>query len=70
MKTIGAYMFFFGIGSIILNFLEREFVVLSWIDNWGITVGWSIRIGLAVAGAALWLYGRSKESAEASATTG
>jgi hypothetical protein len=65
MKTIGGYMFFFGIGSIILNYMEREFIVLSWIDNWGPNVGWGIRIGLSVVGAGLWLYGRSQASAEA-----
>ena len=65
MKTIGGYMFFFGIGSIILNYMEREFIVLSWIDNWGTSVGWGIRIGLAVVGAGLWLYGRSQASAGA-----
>ena len=51
MKTLGGWMFFFGIGSIILNYLGREFVLLSWIDTWGPTVGWGIRIALAVGGA-------------------
>lgn len=57
MKTFGGYMFFFGIGSIILYFLKMEFVILAWIDIWGPTIGWAIRIGLAVVGGALWLLG-------------
>jgi hypothetical protein len=61
MKSIGGYLFFFGLGSIILNFLNMEFKLLMWIDNWGPTVGWSIRIGLLVLGAVLWLLGRSKQ---------
>ena len=58
MQKLGGYMFFFGVGSIILDFLNMEFIILSWIDQWGATVGWSIRIGLAVVGGILWLVGR------------
>jgi hypothetical protein len=65
LKSIGGYMFFFGIGSIILNFLNMEFMILSWIDNWGVSVGWMIRIGLAVVGGALWVIGRKQESTAA-----
>ena len=61
MKSIGGYLFFFGIGSIILDFLDMQFKLLMWIDNWGPTVGWSIRIGLTVVGAALWFFARSKQ---------
>jgi hypothetical protein len=54
-------MFFFGVGSIILNFLNMGFRILSWIDNWGVTVGWLIRIGLAVVGGGLWFFGKNQE---------
>ncbi len=30
MGTLGGYMMLFGIGSIVLNMLEREFVILMW----------------------------------------
>jgi hypothetical protein len=63
MKSLGIYMFLFGIGSMVLYFLGREFVVLSWIENWGPNVGWGIRIGLAVVGAALFFFGKQKEDA-------
>jgi hypothetical protein len=65
MKTIGGYMFFFGIGSIILSFLNMQFIILSWIDTWGVTTGWAIRIGLAVVGGALWLIARNRAPAVA-----
>lgn len=65
MKTIGGYMFIFGIGSIALHFFNMEFVILSWIDTWGPTVGWAIRGGLAIVGAALWLICNSQASATA-----
>lgn len=62
MKTIGGYMFFFGVGSIILYFLNMEFIILSWIDTWGPTVGWAIRGALSVVGGILWLVGNSQEA--------
>lgn len=62
MKSIGGYMFFFGVGSIVLYFLNMEFILLAWIDLWGETLGWAIRIGLAVVGGALWLFGHLQES--------
>jgi hypothetical protein len=61
MKKLGGYMFFFGVGSIILSFLQREFVILAWIDNWGPGVGWAIRIALSVGGGVLWLVGSASE---------
>ncbi len=61
MKKCGGYMFFFGIGSIILSFIGMQFIILAWIDWWGPTVGWIIRIGLIVVGAALWLAGKARE---------
>ncbi|MGH8110025.1 MAG: hypothetical protein ACREO1_15060 [Arenimonas sp.] len=61
MKSIGGYLFFFGLGSIILDFIDMQFMLLMWIDNWGTNVGWSIRIGMLVIGAGLWLLGNKQE---------
>jgi len=55
---LGGTLFLFGAGSMVLNFLDREFVILAWIDNWGPDVGWAIRGGMAVGGAVLWLVGQ------------
>ena len=65
MKKLGGYMLFFGIGSIILNYFNMQFIILSWIDTWGVTVGWSIRIGLIVAGAVLMLVAKKNATAPA-----
>ena len=59
MKKIGGILFFFGVGSIILQFLEREFIILMWIDLWGPQVGWTIRIAMVVVGGLMWLMGQS-----------
>ena len=63
MKSLGGAMFFFGVGSAVLYFLNMEFVILAWIDMWGPTVGWIIRGALSVVGAILWLVGSSQEGA-------
>ncbi len=65
MKKWGGYLFFFGAGSMVLNFLNMEFIILAWIDSWGDTTGWAIRIGLAVVGGAMWLLGRQSEQGTA-----
>ena len=65
MKKLGGYMLFFGIGSIVLNYFNMQFIILSWIDTWGETVGWGIRIGLIVAGAVLLLVGKKTAAAPA-----
>jgi hypothetical protein len=65
MQKLGGYLLFFGIGSIILDFIGMRFVILSWIDTWGPSIGWTIRIGLIVAGAAILLVERKKAAASA-----
>lgn len=67
MKSLGGWLFIFGAGSFLLNKIGMEFILLSWIDTWGPTVGIGIRIALIVVGAALWLIGRKQEAASAPA---
>lgn len=64
MKSLGGYMFFFGVGSIALYFMNMEFIILAWIDSWGPTAGWAIRIALSVVGGIMWLLGNGAEDAE------
>ncbi len=63
MKSIGGLLFFFGLGSMVLHFMQREFVLLSWISNWGDTAAWVIRGAMVVVGGALWLMGNKSEGA-------
>ncbi|HEY2345370.1 MAG TPA: hypothetical protein VGH80_05725 [Xanthomonadaceae bacterium] len=55
MKKFGGYLLFFGIGSILLHLINMQFIILSWIDLWGESVAWTIRIGMIVAGGAMLL---------------
>ncbi|MGI9544472.1 MAG: hypothetical protein ACR2MX_14525 [Cyclobacteriaceae bacterium] len=66
MSRIGSYMAIFGAGSVILSFFNVEFRILMWIESWGPTVGWAIRIGLLVLGLVLIYAGRTKEAPESS----
>jgi hypothetical protein len=62
MKSAGLYIALFGIGSIILHFINMEFRLLSWIENWGSGVAWAIRAAMIVVGAAIWFLAPSGES--------
>ncbi|MEM7610265.1 MAG: hypothetical protein AAF270_01105 [Pseudomonadota bacterium] len=62
MKTVGMYLLIAGIGTIALNQFGMEFSLLGWIDNWGETVGWMIRGGAIVVGAALFFLGKNAET--------
>ncbi len=64
MKKLGGALFFFGVGSIVLYFLNMQFVILAWVDLWGPKIGWVIRILMAVIGGLMWLMA-PKEQAEA-----
>lgn len=57
MKSFGSLLLFFGIGSIVLNFVGYELSLLMWIDMWGETAGWAIRGAMVVGGGAMWFLG-------------
>jgi len=70
MKSIGTYMAIAGLASIVLHFLGMNLKLLMWIDMWGTTVGWAIRIGLLVVGIALVAMGPASEEVESPADNG
>ena len=54
-----------GIISIVLSIFNYNIRLLAWIDIWGSTAGWIIRIALIVGGAALFfLLGRDDSEDE------
>jgi len=61
MRSIGMYMAIAGIASIVLLFMDMNLKLLMWIDMWGPTAGWAIRIGLIVVGAALFFMSPAPE---------
>jgi hypothetical protein len=48
---------FSGLISLVLPLINPNvhYVFLKWIDNWGATMAWVIRGGIALLGLALWL---------------
>lgn len=63
MKNAGSLLLLLGVGTIVLNLIGYEFAILSWIDNWGETVGWVIRGVMIVAGAVLLFLGMRQPEA-------
>ena len=57
MSKLGGYIALFGVVSIILSFFNYNLRILMWIDNWGVTTGWIIRVALIVVGVALFFIG-------------
>ena len=52
MQGIGGFLVLLGAGSFVLHFMDMEFRLLSWVDNWGPGAGMGIRIGMIVASGA------------------
>lgn len=54
-----------GIMSIVLSIFNYNIRLLSWVDAWGSTMGWIIRIILIVGGGALFfLFGSDEDDEE------
>jgi len=62
------YMAIAGIASIVLLFMNMNLSLLIWIDMWGETIGWAIRIGLIIVGGALFLLGPAEEEPQEATT--
>jgi hypothetical protein len=62
MQGIGGFMILLGAGSFALHFLNMEFRLLSWVDNWGPAAGIGIRIAFIFLGGIIWYLGRPQET--------
>jgi len=58
MRFFGILILVIGILSIVLHFLNMNFIFLNWIDQWGTQTGWIIRGGITLLGLILWLFGK------------
>lgn len=64
MQGIGGLLVLLGAGSFVLHYINMEFTLVSWVDNWGAGVGNGIRIAMIVVGAILWFLGRQQAQKE------
>ena len=57
MKELGLGLLIIGLVSLALPLINHnlKFMFLTWVDNWGTTMGWVIRGGITLLGLALWL---------------
>jgi hypothetical protein len=65
MQGFGGFLVLMGAGSFVLHFMDMEFRLLGWVDNWGVGAGNGIRIAMIVVGGILWYLGKNSEAKEA-----
>ncbi len=53
---LGLILAVIGILSIVLSIFNYNLRLLAWVDLWGITIGWIIRILLIIGGGALFFF--------------
>ena len=66
MQGFGALLVFLGAGSFVLKFINMEFILTSWVDNWGTGAGNGIRIAMIVIGGIIWFLGKQQANKQAS----
>jgi hypothetical protein len=65
MQGFGGFLVLMGAGSFVLHYMDMEFRLLGWVDNWGVGVGNGIRVAMIVVGGILWYLGKNSEAKEA-----
>ncbi|MBO2008493.1 hypothetical protein [Hymenobacter negativus] len=57
MKELGLGLLIIGLISLVLPLINPNlhYAFLTWIENWGTTMAWIIRGGIALLGLVLWL---------------
>jgi hypothetical protein len=63
MKELGLGLLIIGLISLALPFINPniKLMLLSWVDQWGTSVGWIIRGGITLLGLVLWLSFRNRD---------
>ena len=63
ISSFGGIAALFGVASIILSFFDFNLVLLMWVDFWGETIAWVIRVGLIVIGLAVYFMMKENDKA-------
>jgi hypothetical protein len=66
MQGFGGLLVFLGAGSFVLKYINMEFILTSWVDNWGTGAGNGIRIAMIVIGGMIWFLGKQQGNKQAS----
>ena len=54
LGSIGLLLAAMGVMSIVLSIFNYNIKLLAWVDIWGPTMGWVVRIALILGGGALY----------------
>ena len=60
MKRVGIWFIILSIGSVILQFFGMDFILVSWVDYWGVVIGVIIRAVILAVGIGLVVAGRGE----------
>jgi hypothetical protein len=66
MQGFGGLLVFLGAGSFVLKYINMEFILISWVDNWGPAAGNGIRIAMIVIGGIVWFIGKQQAEKQSS----
>ncbi|GAB3823303.1 hypothetical protein [Pontibacter rugosus] len=61
MKFIGLFLFLAGLVSLLLGLTGANLLVLNWLDQYGETASWAIRIGITILGAVIYYVCRNDD---------
>ena len=61
LGSIGLLLAAMGVMSIVLSIFNYNIKLLAWVDIWGPTMGWVVRIALILGGGALFFLFNNKE---------
>jgi hypothetical protein len=63
LKEFGLALLLMGLVSLAVPFINPNlhYVFLAWIDNWGPSTAWAIRVGVTLVGLLLWLRYRGRD---------
>jgi len=65
MQGFGGLLVFLGAGSFVLKYINMEFILTSWVDNWGTGAGNGIRVAMIVVGGIIWFLGKQQADKQA-----
>ena len=61
MKFIGLFLFLAGLVSLVLGFTGANLFIINWLNQYGETASWTIRIGITLLGGILYYVNRNDD---------
>lgn len=58
MRFFGGFLVVLGLLSIVLPYVDMNFMFLHWVNNWGPAVSWMIRGGMVLLGLIMYIAGK------------